>query len=99
MPLVRKTELCEPENFVGVTFHMVDEALGKQVVCRVTFDALCDRASMDNDGHHWLLAWERHMPNIEKLASANYDRRKPLVNGVMMVDTDELTPQPANTAA
>jgi hypothetical protein len=92
MPLRRESEMCDPENLVGVTFAMVDEALGKRVICRVTYQALCDRAAMDGDGHHWLRAWENHLGTIETLASANYDAGKALVNGVLLVDTLELTP-------
>lgn len=92
MPLSRLSELCDPENMIGVAFDMVDEALGKRVVCRVTFEALYDRASMDGDGQHWLRAWENHMGTIETLASANYDAGKAPVNGVLLVDTEELTP-------
>ncbi len=92
MPLRRESELCDPKNLVGVTFAMVDDALGKQVTCRVTYEALCDRASKDGEGHNWLRAWKNHMGTIEALASANYDAGKVLINGQLLVDTLELTP-------
>lgn len=92
MPLRREDDLCDPQNLVGVTFAMIDEATGKRQVCHVTYEALCDRASADRDGHTWLGAWERHKSTIAKLASANYDDGKPLAGGTLLVDTDELTP-------
>ena len=92
MPLRRESELCHPENLVGVTFIMVDDAGSNRVICRVTFEALCDRAAMDGDGKNWIRTWENHMVAIESLASANYDAGKALVDGRLLVDTLELTP-------
>lgn len=92
MPLRRVDDICDLENLVGVTFAMIDEALNKRVTCRVTFEALCDRASFDGDDNNWMGAWKRHMGEIETYASANYDSGKPLVGGHVIVDTHVLTP-------
>jgi len=50
MPLRRESHLCHPEDHVGVTFVMVDDASSNRVICRVTFAALCDRAAKDGHG-------------------------------------------------
>ena len=93
MPLRRESELCHPEDQVGVTFTMIDDAGTNRVICRVTYEALCDRAAQDGDGKNWTKAWDNHVLAIESLASANYDAGKPLVHGKLLVDTHELTPQ------
>lgn len=92
MPLRRESDLCHPENHVGVTFVMVDDASSNRVICRVTFEALCDRAAKDGHGTDWIKAWDDHMLAIESLASANFDAGKPLAGGKLLVDTRELTP-------
>jgi hypothetical protein len=93
MPLRRAPQRrAELENFVGVTFAMLDAANGTRVPCRVTYAALCDRAKMDGNGDDWRGAWRAHERAIETLASENYDAGKPLVNGRVVVDTLELTP-------
>ncbi len=98
MPLRRESEACDPEHMVGVTFVMVDDNLSKRVICRVTYEALCDRASMDGDDQNWIRAWQNHMGTIETLASANYDAGKPLVNDRLLIDTLELTPLSPNSS-
>ena len=84
--------MCHPEDHVGVTFIMVDDASSNRVICRVTFEALCDRAAKDGDGKNWIRAWDNHMLAIEAQASANYDAGKAPVGGKLLVDTHELTP-------
>jgi hypothetical protein len=93
MPLRRESDFCHPEDQVGVTFIMIDDAGTNRVICRVTYEALCDRAAQDGDGKNWNKAWDYHMLAIEALASAIYDACKPLVHGKLLVDTQELTPQ------
>ena len=93
MPLRRESDFCHPEDQVGVTFIMIDDAGTNRVICGVTYEALCDRAAQDGDGKNWNKAWDNHMLAIEALASANYDAGKPLVHGKLLVDTQELTPQ------
>lgn len=92
MPLHRESDFCHPENNIGVTFVMVDPANTNRVVCRVTFEALLNRAEKDGHGQNWLQAWDDHMIAIEALASANYDAGKAPVGGKLLVDTLELTP-------
>jgi hypothetical protein len=93
MPLRRESEYCHAEDQVGVTFIMIDDAGTNRVICRATFQALCDRAAQDGDRGNWKQAWNNHVLAIESLASANYDAGKPLVHGQLLVDTPELTPQ------
>ncbi len=93
MPLRRESKYFHPEDQVGVTFTMVDDAGTNRVICRVTFEALCDRAGQDGNGKNWNKTWDNHVLAIEALASANYDAGKPLVHGKLLVDTLELTPQ------
>jgi hypothetical protein len=95
MTLRRESDQCHPENHVGVTFIMVDDAGTNRVICRVTYKALCDRAAKDGNGTDWMRAWDNHMLAIERLAGANYAAGKPLVGGKLLVDTHELTPQAA----
>ena len=91
MSLRRESDVCEPHDHAGVTFVMVDDAGTNRVVCRVTYEALCDRAAADGKGGDWLGAWNDHMLAIEALANANYKAGKPLVGGKLLVDTLELT--------
>ena len=92
MPLRRESDLCHPEDHVGVTFVMVDDASSNRVICRVTYEALCDRAAKDGHGANWVKAWDDHMLAIEALASANFAAGKAMVGGKLLVDTRELTP-------
>jgi hypothetical protein len=92
MPLRRESQLADPEKFVGVTFAMLDDKNIKRVICRATYEALCDRAAKDVNGDDWLRAWHTHERNIEIIASANYDAGKLLVDGKVVVDAHELTP-------
>ena len=92
MPLRRESQLADPEKFVGVTFAMLDDKNIKRVICRATYEALCDRAAKDVNGDDWLRAWHTHERNIEIIASANYDAGKLLIDGKVVVDTHELTP-------
>ena len=97
MPLRRESDFCHPEDQVGITFTMIDDAGTNRVICRVTYEALCDRAAQDGDrggdGKNWTRAWDNHVLAIEALASANYDAGKPLMHGKLLVETQELTPQ------
>ena len=99
MPLRRESDVCDPENHVGVTFVMVDDADAHRVICRVTHEALCDRAAADGKGNDWLAAWNDHMLAIEKLAGAHYAVGKPLVGGRLLVESHELTPERRPKAA
>jgi hypothetical protein len=92
MPLRRESDWCHPEEHVGVTFVMVDDASSNRVICRVTYDALCKRAAKDGHGENWLRAWDNHMLAIEALANANYRAGKPLAGGKLLVEALELTP-------
>src|SRR5262249_31059090 len=71
MPLRRESEMADLENLVGVTFVMVDDQQKddqnrpERVVCRVTYEALCDRASADGNNNDWMRAWQEHATAIE----------------------------------
>jgi hypothetical protein len=100
MSLRRESDLCDPENHVGVTFVMVEDVDAHRIICRVTYDALCDRAAADGKGNDWQGAWNDHMVAIEALAKANYAAGKPLVGGRLLVESHELTPgRPKKAAA
>jgi Protein of unknown function (DUF1488) len=93
MPLKRGTEESKIDYLLDcVIFFMVDSIDGKRVVCRATHDALSDRGAADNPKLGWLDAWTKHRSDIEALASSNYDNGKPLDDGMVIVDTGELTP-------
>ncbi len=93
MPLICESTVTEPEKFVGVTFAMIDEKTKERIICRVTYEALTDRAQADGlTDAEWLKAWEQHQKSIAVLASTNYDNGKPRIDDQVIVDTDELTP-------
>lgn len=82
-----------PERYIGVTFSMTDAATGKQAICRVTYEALCDRSQRDyKTDDDWMRVWMERRQQIEEIASINYDAGKPTVDGLVVVDTLELTP-------
>jgi hypothetical protein len=90
MPLKRGTGVPDIEKFIGATFSMTDSTNGKDVVCRVTYEALCDCGASEKPPIDWLPAWETYQPKIEEIASQNYDNGKPLDDGRVIVDTGEL---------
>ena len=70
----------------GVRFAMYDGP--KQVVCRVSYEALTERSRVDGVTETTRETFMRYRDRIEQIASANYDdgRVSPLVTG------DQLTP-------
>ena len=99
MKLRRESDFCDREHHVGVTFVMVDDADAHRIICRVTYEALCERAAADGKGNDWRAAWNDHMLAIEALANANYAAGKPLVSGKLLVESRELTPERQREAA
>jgi hypothetical protein len=77
MPLERESDICDPENLVGVRFVMCDASdKKKRVICLVTYAALKDRAAADGNGDDWLRAWHEHRHDMDVLASAKYDNKQ-----------------------
>jgi hypothetical protein len=93
MPLVRDSNVSDLEKSIGARFIMVDvEDRAKKVICRVTYEALQDRATLDGYVDDWMRAWREHRKTIERIASLNYDRGQFNANGEVVVDTGQLTP-------
>jgi hypothetical protein len=90
MPLRRNDDICDLQNLVGVTIAMIDAKTQRRVLCRVTFEALCDRAQIDNRGNDWMWAWQTYMRAIENIASRNFDAGRMPVDGRIIVNTLDL---------
>ena len=74
MPLTRHREAYSANRLNAVVFWMQDETdTERTVLCKVSYEALRDRAAADGDGLSASETFERHRDRIEKIASDRYD--------------------------
>jgi Protein of unknown function (DUF1488) len=91
MALIRDQEPFEFERFDGVYFWMRDGT--SPVLCKISHDALRDRAARDGEDESLENTFIRHRARIESIAGNNYNNR-PLTGDVLLVGTEQLTPLP-----
>lgn len=71
MPLTREREVYSPNRFDAVCFWMRDsDDVERSVLCKVSYEALRDRASQERDTNK---TFEQHRDQIEAIASRKYD--------------------------
>ena len=92
MPLVRDQEHFEFARCEGVYFWMRDSA--KQVLCKVSHEALRDRGARDGDNASLADTFVRHRQRIETIAGEKYDLGH-RANDLILVLSRDLTPMPA----
>lgn len=92
MPLVRANNeiLVDAEN--GISFRLFDGERQTSVLCRISREALDERASFDGQKGEWADVWRKYREAIEALASAKFDAEGPQIDGSILVATGELTP-------
>jgi hypothetical protein len=79
-PISAQADIIDDSDLlVGVRFAMFDG--DKRVVCRVSYEALTDRASIDRITETPHETFMRFRDRIEQIASSNYDQgeKSPLV--------------------
>jgi hypothetical protein len=71
-PISAQADIIDDSNLLlGVRFAMFDHE--KQVICRVSYEALTDRAKADGINETTRETFMRHRDRIEQIASTNYD--------------------------
>jgi Protein of unknown function (DUF1488) len=91
MALVRDHEQFEFERMQGVYFWMRDRA--KQVLCKVSHEALRDRSARDGKDASLTETFVRHRQRIELIAGEKYDEGH-RANDLILVLSRDLTPLP-----
>ena len=90
MPLERSKEEYLGPSLEGIRFQMRDGA--KEVLCRISMEALTDRALATGLSEAGVFEAYRH--KIEQVASAKYDRGQIDHSGGVYVTSEEFQPLP-----
>lgn len=90
MPLERSKEEYLGPGLEGIRFQMRDGA--KEVPCRISLEALTDRALATGLSKAGVFETYRH--EIEQVASAKYDREQIDYAGGIYVTSEEFPPVP-----
>jgi len=97
VPLIRQREVYSVTRFNAVSFWMQDRNnVESAVLCKASYEALCDRGKADGDGLSTHAVFERHRERIEKIASAKYEAGDFATgdgdDATIVILTHELTP-------
>jgi hypothetical protein len=86
-PVSTQADIVDDHNLLmGVRFAMFDG--DQRIICRVSYEALTDRAGVDEAKETTRETFMRYRDRIERIASANYDNGE----NPPVVKSHQLTP-------